>query len=83
MRKQVLDEIRVEKAFDIVPSNTEDLQEDTIAIYIGGEGDLTVELISGEVITMSNIATGAWHPIAVRKVFETGTTCDDIVGAYK
>jgi hypothetical protein len=31
---------------------------------------------------MYNLAAGAWHPIAAKKVYATGTTATYILGAY-
>ena len=72
----------VQNAFEIIPSDTADLTHETIAIYVGFDGDLKVDLVNGETITMYNLAAGAWHPIAAKKVYATGTTATYILGAY-
>jgi hypothetical protein len=72
----------VEEAFEITPSDTADLTHETIAIYVGFDGDLKIDLVNGETITMYNLAAGAWHPIAAKKVYATGTTATYILGAY-
>lgn len=80
--KTQLTDGKVKNAFEIVPSDTTDLAHETIAIYVGFDGDLKVDLISGETITMYNLASGAWHPIQAKRVYATGTTATYILGAY-
>lgn len=72
----------VQNAFEIIPSDAADLTHETIAIYVGFDGDLKVDLVNGETITMCNLAAGVWHPIAAKKVYATGTTATYILGAY-
>lgn len=72
----------VQNAFEIIPSDAADLTHETIAIYVGFDGDLKIDLVNGETITMYNLAAGAWHPIAAKKVYATGTTATYILGAY-
>lgn len=73
---------KVKNAFEIIPDDETDLPHETIAVYIGFDGDLKVDLISGETITMYNLASGAWHPIQAKRVYATGTTATYILGAY-
>jgi hypothetical protein len=73
---------KVGNAFEIIPDDAIDLTHETIAIYVGFDGDLKVDLISGETITMYNLAAGAWHPIRATRVYATGTTATYILGAY-
>ena len=73
---------KVKNAFEIIPDDATDLSHETIAVYIGFDGDLKVDLISGETITMYNLASGAWHPIQAKRVYATGTAATYILGAY-
>jgi hypothetical protein len=73
---------KVKNAFEIIPDDATDLSHETIAVYIGFDGDLKVDLISGETITMYNLAAGAWHPIQAKRVYATGTAATYILGAY-
>jgi len=77
-----LTDSKVKNAFEIIPDDETDLPHETIAIYVGFDGDLKVDLISGETITMYNLASGAWHPIQAKRVYATGTTATYILGAY-
>ena len=80
--KTELTDGKVKNAFEIIPDDATDLSHETIAIYVGFDGDLKVDLISGETITMYNLAAGAWHPIQAKRVYATGTTATYILGAY-
>jgi hypothetical protein len=46
------------------------------------EGDLKVDLVGGDTVTMYNLAAGAWHPIQAKRVYATGTAATYILGAY-
>lgn len=81
-KRQKMSEAKVERAFEITPSDNDGLLHETIAIYVGITGDIKLKLISGDIITLTNLVAGAWHPISAIQVFQTGTTCDGIVGAY-
>jgi hypothetical protein len=69
--------------FAITPDDDNDLAHTTTAIYVGVEGDLKVDLSGvGTGITLKGLASGVWHPISVTKVYATGITATDILGAY-
>jgi len=72
----------VEKAFSITPNDNADLTNNTIAIFVGSGGNLKIDTINGDTITMTNIAVGVWHPIKVKKVYAIGTTVTSVLGAY-
>jgi hypothetical protein len=73
---------KVKNAFEIIPDDATDLPHETIAVYIGFDGDLKVDLVGGDTVTMYNLAAGAWHPIQAKRVYATGTTATYILGAY-
>lgn len=81
-QRQGVAEAKVERAFKIVPDDNNDLERPTIALYIGTTGNLKIDLVDGGTVTLMNIVAGAWHPIAVKKIYATDTTCGEIVGAY-
>jgi hypothetical protein len=70
-------------AFDITPDDDEDLAEVTRAIFLGGDAelkDLKVDLVDGSTVIFFGIATGVVHPLQVRRVHDTNTTAENIVG---
>ena len=72
----------IEEAFSVTPSDTVDLAKYTRGIYVGGGGDLRIELINGDIVTFVELVAGVIHPIRVKKVFSTSTTATDILGVY-
>ena len=66
-------------AFEVQPSDSEQLPEIPRALYIGTGGDLAVVMKSGAEVTLQVFA-GATVAIRVRQVKATGTTADGIVG---
>ncbi len=48
-------------------------------IYVGGAGDLKVDLPNGTTVTFVALAAGLCHPIAATKVYKTGTTATSIL----
>lgn len=66
-------------ASNITPSDTAVIEPLTRAIYIGGAGDLAVEMSSGAQITFVAVQSGAVLPLQVRKIRATGTTATAII----
>lgn len=71
------------EAFVITPDDDNDLATETRGIYIGGAGDLTVDMgDNGTNITFVGLMAGVLYPFCVQKVYATGTTATGIVGVY-
>jgi hypothetical protein len=67
-------------AFAITPHDTNNLTTHTRALFIGSSGNLVVTLVGDSTaVTFTNISPG-YHPLRVKKVAATGTTCSGIVG---
>ncbi|OJT95466.1 MAG: hypothetical protein BGN83_04940 [Rhizobium sp. 63-7] len=66
--------------FSITPNDTTDLAETVRALYVGGGGNLSVTMLSGEVVTLANVFAGSILPLRAVRVRATGTTATDIVG---
>lgn len=67
-------------AFDITPSDADDLTADVRGIYVGVSGDLAVDMVDGTTVTFVALTAGVIHPLRVKKVYATGTTATAIVG---
>lgn len=67
-------------AFSVVPNDTAPLPEVTRALYVGGDGNVSVELLSGAVVTLAAVQAGTLLPLRISKVRATGTTADQMVG---
>lgn len=66
--------------FAITPHDTNALPEATRAVFVGSDGDLRVEFISGAMVTLAGIQGGTLLPIRVAKVLATETSAGQIVG---
>lgn len=69
-------------AFAIVPSNTVDLDYATRAIYVGGDGNITLVTIKNETVTLVGVKAGSILPISVKRVNASLTTATNLVGLY-
>lgn len=72
----------VEAGFTITPSDDDDLTRVVRAIYVGTGGDLKVEMINQDIVTFVNVPDGTLLPIQVKKVFDTDTDAEDLLGLY-
>jgi hypothetical protein len=69
------------KALAITPNNGADLAFATRGIYIGGGGNLRVDMQDGGVdVTFVGLAAGTILPVRVSRVYATGTTATSLVG---
>ena len=66
--------------FTVTPDDGADLPETTRAIYVGIGGNLAVQMLSGETLTLSNILPGSLLPLRVTRILATGTTAAAIAG---
>ena len=64
----------------ITPSDSVALATTTRAIYVGTAGNLRAQMLSGEVVTFTNLAAGSFYPFRVTQVLATGTTASGLVG---
>lgn len=65
----------------VTPSDSNDLQVTSRAIYVGTRGDLRVTAASGSVVTFVNLPEG-FLPMRVSRVHASGTTAADIVAVW-
>jgi hypothetical protein len=69
-------------AIEVTPSNSAPLAKVSRAIYIGGSGDLVVEMLGGQTpITFVGVSAGCVLPIRVTKVL-TATSATNLVALY-
>jgi len=67
----------------ITPSDSGELDIYTRAIYVGGTGDLRVQMVgTGNDVTFSAVPAGSFLPIRVKRVYDTNTTATFIIGLY-
>ena len=63
----------------VAPSDTADLTYASRVLYIGTPGDLRIEMLSGDVVTLVGVPGGSAYPIRAVKVLSTGTTAGSIL----
>lgn len=68
-------------AFEITPSDTNELLFVTRAITCGVDGDLYVEMADGADVTFKGRVAGIDYPYRIRSVYNS-TTMTDCVGLY-
>lgn len=70
-----------ENFFPIVPSDSEEIELATKAVFVGQGGNLAVMPLKGQSpVVFANIADGSVIDIRVRAILATGTTAAQIVG---
>jgi hypothetical protein len=69
-------------AFVITPSDVNALERPTRGIYVGGAGDVTLEMVNGQIVTFVEMVAGIIHPISAIQVYATGTAATDILGVF-
>lgn len=66
----------------VTPNDSTDLTFPTKALYIGGTGNLNVDMADGQTVLFSAIPVGAVLPISVARVRSTNTTATLIVALW-
>lgn len=69
-----------QRAALITPDDSALLNNSTRAIYVGGAGNLRVEMVGGDIVTLVGVVAGYPYPLRVQRVFSTGTTATNLVG---
>lgn len=62
----------------ITPSDTTAV--DFYALYVGGAGNVKVDLFDGSTVTLNGALVGTIYPLRVKKVYATGTTATNLIG---
>ncbi len=68
------------RAEAITPNDSTDLTNSTRAIWIGGAGNVKVDTVEGDTVTLVGALVGTILPIRARRVYATGTTATNLVG---
>ena len=56
--------------------------EEGAVLYVGTAGNLKVTTVAGDEVTFLNVSTGSFFPVQVKKVFNTGTSADNILALW-
>lgn len=65
----------------LTPSDSTELAV-TRGLYIGGAGDVKVDMAVQGTVTFVGVLAGSLLPIQVKRVYATGTTATNIVSLY-
>jgi hypothetical protein len=72
-----------ENGVAVTPNDGTDLTNATRALWIGGAGNISVDMVGGQTaVVYSGIAAGTWMPLRVTRVRSTSTTATLIVAVY-
>jgi hypothetical protein len=74
-------------ALAITKSDDDDIEHpepetSTRAIWVGGAGNLKVDLVSGSTVTFTSVPAGTELKIQATKVYSTDTTATNMVALY-
>lgn len=67
-------------AFPISGSDSTNLEYITRGIYVGGTGDIKVDMAQSGSVIFRNALAGTIIPVRAVKVYSTGTDATDLVG---
>lgn len=54
----------------------------TYGLYVGGAGNVKVDMYDGGTVTFNSVTAGTILPIKATRVYATGTTATNIVALY-
>lgn len=66
----------------VTPSDTVDLVSTSRALYVGGAGNISVVMASGQTVLFTGVPVGTVLRIRVSRVRLTGTTATAMVSLY-
>jgi len=63
----------------VTPNDSTDLSQPSRALFVGGAGNLTVDMTNGDNVVFTGVLAGSVLPFRVKRVYSTGTTATNIV----
>lgn len=66
----------------ITPNDSTDLANFTRAIYVGGAGNIKIDTVNGETVTLNGATAGSVLAVQARRVHSTGTSATNLVALY-
>lgn len=64
----------------ITPSDTDDLVSPAVGLYVGGAGNVTGVMESGDVVTFTAVPVGTTLPFVFKRINATLTTATLMIG---
>lgn len=71
-----------EDAFAITPHDTNDLANFSRAVWVGGTGDIKVDMVGSGTVTFTAVPAGYMLAVRASRVYATDTTATALVAVY-
>jgi hypothetical protein len=69
-------------AISISPNDSSDLSYLVRAIYVGGDGNITLVTTDNQTVTFIGLVAGTILPVRAKRVNSTDTTATNLIGLY-
>lgn len=69
-------------AVAVTPSDATDLTSVANALYVGGAGNINLDMPDGSTVLFYNVLAGTILPVRTRRVRSTSTTATNIIALY-
>jgi hypothetical protein len=69
-------------AVAVTPSNDDDLTYTSRAVFVGGAGNLNVDMAGGDTVLLTGLLAGSFLPISVNRIRSTSTTATNIIAFW-
>jgi hypothetical protein len=66
----------------ITPSDGSNLTNSTKGIYVSEISTIKIDTVNNQTVTITNLASGIWHPIQAKKIYATGTSAVGLLGSW-
>lgn len=74
--------VSARRAAAVTVSDSTVYEQPTRALYVGGSGNVKVDMVSGGTVTFNAVQGGTILPVQVTRIYSTGTTATSIVALY-
>lgn len=74
--------VSARRAAAVTTSDATVYDEPTRAIYVGGAGNLRVDMVSGGTVTFTNLMAGTVLPVQVTRIYATSTTATNLINLF-
>jgi hypothetical protein len=74
--------VSARRAAAVTTSDTTVYDEPTRAIYVGGAGNLRVDMVSGGTVIFVGLMAGTILPVQVTRIYATSTTATNLLALY-